>query len=72
MLCELAESARSKSLVLGREAGGLVVGSAVFVMGVFLSSGYWFILLPWAALMAMIIAISMGWCFGLMELAAIL
>ena len=43
MVCELAESSRSKAVV-GRDGGGLMIGiSAVFVTGISLLWWYWFL-----------------------------
>ena len=71
MVCELAESSRSKAVV-GRDGGGLMIGSAVFVTGISLLWWYWLILLPWVGVFAMGGAVSISWCFGLIELASIL
>ena len=71
MVCEMAEASRYKTGA-GRDGGGLLLASAVFVTGILLLWWYWFILLPWLAVGAIGIALSLSWCFGLIELASIL
>ena len=71
MVCELSESSRNKSVV-GKDGGGLMIGSAVFVTGISLLWWYWFIILPWVGILAICIAMSISWCFGLIELASVL
>lgn len=61
ILCDLSTS------IVGRL--GILIGSLVFVgMGI-CSWWYWLCILPWLAVCGLSLAVTSGWCFGLIELA---
>lgn len=84
MVCELACSVvenvnvnvpgggntNTTSTVLGQKSG-LLLGSGAYLLATFCLWWYWFIMLPWVAIGGLVMSISFGWCFGLIELANI-
>ncbi len=75
VVCELASGVVDKGListgginVLGQKAG-LLLGSGVYLVATLCLWWYWFIALPWVAIGGLIMSISFGWCFALIELA---
>jgi len=78
MVCELAcgvvenvnVNLNGGNTMLGQKSG-LLLGSGTYLLTTFCLWWYWFIMLPWVAIGGLIMSISFGWCFGLIELANI-
>ena len=49
----------------------LFVASGVYVACGSMFWWYWFLVLPWMSMAGMTLAFSVGWCFGLIELAGV-
>jgi acyl-CoA-binding protein len=77
-VCSLSMMVRSHiSAVVGvgsqqqtrRDGLGLFVGSMTFLFAVLGLWWYWILVLPWVAIGGFVCALSIGWCFSVMELA---
>lgn len=67
MICDLADGVMQK-LPLGQQMG-LLLGSGTYLLASLMLWWYWFIALPWIAFGGLCFSFSLGWCFGLIELA---
>ena len=67
MLCRFADGVAERVPI---NAGAqLFVASSVYVATGLALWWYWFIVLPWLAVVGLALSFSVGWCFGLIELA---
>lgn len=67
MLCRFADAVAE---CVPMNAGAqLFVASGVYVVTSSALWWYWFIVLPWLAIVGLTLSFSVGWCFGLIELA---
>lgn len=69
MICNLADNITVKT-PLGEQTG-IFLGAGTYLLVSLLLWWYWFIALPWVAAGGVCLSFSLGWCFGLMELANI-
>ena len=67
MICDLADHIAVKT-PLGEQTG-LSLGAGTYLLVSLMLWWYWFIVLPWVATGGVCLSFSLGWCFGLMELA---
>jgi acyl-CoA-binding protein len=69
MICALAEGVVDVVVPYLGENTALLVGSGTYVVVMVMLSWYWFLVLPWMTIGSGVLAIGLGWCFGLIELA---
>lgn len=62
MLCKTVDG-------LVKRDSPLLVASSVFLCVAILGWWYWYLVLPWLAASGLVFALSVGWCFALIELA---
>lgn len=67
MVCDFADGVMTK-VPLGEQTG-LVLGSGAYFLASLMLWWYWFVALPWIAIGGIGLSFSLGWCFGLIELA---
>lgn len=68
-LCQIPDSVAER---IPLNAGSqLFVASGVYVILSTICWWYWFLVLPWISIMGLGLALSIGWCFGLIELAGV-
>lgn len=69
LVCELSGEFRERCGGMG-ERFGACAAVGVYVAAVGVLWWYWLVVLPWMAMVGLMVSVGLGWCFGLIELAS--